>query len=103
MKSEAFYDKYNWKGINYQSEKDHWRKFQKNSPKRALKVLYIKDINTYIAYFSKDSSNHSFSDSKWHYLAAKRLSALLRGITSKHDGGFYCLNCFHSFRTKKQS
>ena len=38
---------------------------------------------------------------KWHYLAVKTLSALLRGITSKHVGDFYCLNCFHSFRTEK--
>ena len=36
----------------------------------------------------------------WHYLAVKKLSALLRGITSKHDADFYCLNCLHSFRTK---
>ena len=34
---------------------------------------------------------------KWHYLAVKRLSALFRGITSKHDGDFYCLNCFQSY------
>ena len=25
---------------------------------------------------------------------------LLRGITSKHDGDFYCLNCFCSFTTE---
>ena len=25
---------------------------------------------------------------------------LLRGITSKNNGNFYCLNCFSSFRTK---
>ena len=31
-------------------------------------------------------------DKKWHYLAVKKLSALLRGIDSKHDGEFYCLN-----------
>ena len=30
----------------------------------------------------------------------KKLSALLRGITSKHEGDFYCLNCFHSYKTK---
>ena len=28
------------------------------------------------------------------------MSALLRGITSKHDGDFYCLNCFYSFTTE---
>ena len=38
----------------------------------------------------------------WHYLTVKKLSALLRGVTSKHDGGFYCLNCFYSFRTKSK-
>ena len=35
----------------------------------------------------------------WHYLAVKKLSTLLRGITSKHHGDFYCFNCLHSFRT----
>ena len=38
---------------------------------------------------------------KWHYLAVKKLSAFFRVITSKHEGDFYCLNCFHSFRTDK--
>ena len=32
-----------------------------------------------------------------HYLAVKKPSALLRGITSKNQGDFYCLNCLHSF------
>ena len=49
---------------------------------------------------------------KWHYTAlkseptedgfnrpTKSLSRLFRGITSNHDGDFYCLNCLHSFRT----
>ena len=40
---------------------------------------------------------------KWHYLAVKRLPVLLRGITSNHNGEFYCLNCFHSYRTEKNS
>ena len=38
---------------------------------------------------------------RWHYLAVKSLPALLRGITSNHHGDFYCLNCFHSYRTHK--
>ena len=37
---------------------------------------------------------------KWHYLAVKKLCALLRVATSKHDGNFYYLNCFHSCSTK---
>ena len=34
----------------------------------------------------------------WHYLAVKKLAALLRRITAKHHGGFSGLNCLHSFR-----
>ena len=33
---------------------------------------------------------------------SKKLSALLRGITSKHYGDFYSLNCVHYFRTKNK-
>ena len=36
---------------------------------------------------------------RWHYLAVRSLSALLRGISSSNNGDFYCLNCFHSYRT----
>ena len=36
---------------------------------------------------------------KWYCLTVKSLPALLRGITSNHNGDFYCLNCFHSYRT----
>ena len=39
---------------------------------------------------------------KWHCLAVKKLSALLKGMTSKHKGDFYCLNCFHSHSTKEK-
>ena len=42
------------------------------------------------------------SEEQWHYLALKKLSALLRGITSKHHGNFYCPNCFHSFAIKNK-
>ena len=38
-------------------------------------------------------------DNRWHYLAVKSLPALFRGITSSNNGDFYCLNCFHSYRT----
>ena len=38
---------------------------------------------------------------KWDYLV-KSLAALLCGITSNHNGDFYCLNCFHSFSIKNK-
>ena len=38
----------------------------------------------------------------WHYLAVKSLSGLFTGVTSKHKEDYYCLNCFHSYRTKNK-
>ena len=38
----------------------------------------------------------------WHYLAVKSLSRLLRGISSNHNSDYYCLNCFHSYRTENK-
>ena len=38
----------------------------------------------------------------WHYLAVKCIPALLTGITLSHNGDFYCLNCFHSYRTNRK-
>ena len=37
----------------------------------------------------------------WHCLAVKSISRLLRGITSNHNGDFYCLNCFHPYTMEK--
>ena len=34
-------------------------------------------------------------------LTVKILPTLLREITPKHVGDFYCLNCFHSYSTEK--
>ena len=39
---------------------------------------------------------------KWHYLAVKNLSRLLRRITSNLNGDFYYLNCFHSYSTENR-
>ena len=38
----------------------------------------------------------------WHNLAVKKLSTLLREMTSKHHGELYCLNCLDSFRTENK-
>ena len=39
---------------------------------------------------------------KWYYPAVKKLSILLRGKTSKHNGGFHCLKCFNSYSTNEK-
>ena len=44
----------------------------------------------------------SNGEKQWHYLAIKKLSALLKRITSKHHVDFCCLNCLHSFATKNK-
>ena len=70
----------------------------------------LKKKKIYHAYAWKhNSSRHKqvilsmISNRKgWHYLAVKKLSALLIGITSKHHGNFYCLNCLHSFETENK-
>ena len=58
------------------------------------------------AYISKYNYKHKIQvilliitddGKKWHYLAARSLTTLLRGITSNHHGDFYYLNCFHSY------
>ena len=41
-------------------------------------------------------------NTSWHYLAVKSISRLLRGIKSNHNGDFYCLNCFHSYKTENK-
>ena len=69
----------------------------------------LKKKKIYPAYVSKHNSNReeqvilliiSNREKIRYYLAVKKLSALLRGITSRNNGDFYCLNCLHSFRIK---
>ena len=38
----------------------------------------------------------------WHYLVVKNLPGLLKGITLNQKEDFYCLNCFHLYRTKNK-
>ena len=86
--------------------------FESNNKSIALNILYVphNTKETRHAYKLKYNLNREnqvillmiTDGKKWHYLAVKKLSALLRGITSKHDRDFYCLNCFHSFRTENK-
>ena len=75
-------------------------------------ILYAKEKEIYPAYISKINLHCERkiillmipNEEKvgWHYLAARKVSALLHGITAKHKGDFYCLNCLHSFRTENK-
>ena len=39
---------------------------------------------------------------KWHYIAIRSIPALLRGVTSTHNGDYYCFNSFHLYRIAKK-
>ena len=117
-KIKSFINKYNYEGINFSSEKDDSKKFEKNNLIIALNVVYTEKEKIYLAYVSKNNPNREKqvivltipngrghevkSEGRWYYLAVKELSALLRGTTSKHYGDFCCLNYFHFFRTKNK-
>ena len=69
-------------------------------------ILLIQRSRFSPAYISTYNSNKekqvnllmiSDNNKKWHYLFVKRLSALLKGITSKHAGDVHYLNCFLFF------
>ena len=72
--------------------------------------MYAEKEKKCPAYVLKHNSNREKqvillmipNGEKWHYLAIKKLSALLREIKSKNNGDFYCLNCLHSFKTKNK-
>ena len=110
-----FIDNYNWKDIEFSSYSKDWKKFEQNNKTIALNILSVpcntkQIIHTY-AYISKyNSKRDNFQvvflmitdGEKWHYLAVKSVTRFIRGITSHQDGDFYCLNCFHSYTTKKR-
>ena len=83
------------------------KSLKKNNVTVTLNVLYAKKEKTYPAYVSKHNSNCEKqviismipNEEKWHYLAVKKLSVLLRGTTL---GNLNCRNCLHSFATEKK-
>ena len=112
-KLKPFINNYNWKDIEFPSHSKDWRKFECDNKAIALNTLYVPYNNKEIrqAYISEhnDERNNQVNllmitdgTSNWYYLAIKSISGLLRGITSNHNGDFYCLNCLHSYRTKSK-
>ena len=105
-----FIANYNWDDIDFPAGHKDYSAFEKNNRDIALNVLYVPDKTQekrqcYISKHNKERNTHANllmitnGSAKWHYLAIKSISGLLRGITSTHNGDFYCLNCFHSNRT----
>ena len=83
----------------------------KHNSNREKQVIFLMSSNgekserlKTLATQAKSKGHKAKSDGQrlWHYLTIKKLSALLRGKTSKHYGSFYCLNCRHSIRIKNK-
>ena len=95
-KIKPFIDQYNWKEIDFPSHRKDWKKSESNNKSIALNILCVPHNTKEIrhAYKSKYNLNHKnqliflmiTDGKKWPYLAVKSLSALFRGITSKHEG-----------------
>ena len=110
-KIKPFIEQYNCKDIDFPSTSKDWKKVELNN-EIALNILYVphntKKIE--IAYKSKHNLTREkqvillmiSNGENWHYLVVKSLSGLLTGITWNHKEDFYCLNCFHLYRTKNK-
>ena len=94
-------NKHNRKGINYPWGKDDRKIFENNNPMTAIIMLYFKNITHILPKFL-----NTISKIKWRKIRQKAVSCnkkiicILRGITAKHDGDFYCLDFFHSLEIK---
>ena len=112
LKIKPFINQCNWKEADFPSEQKDWKNFELTTKSVALNVLFVPYNTEKIRFAYKPKYNFKCENQvilsvitdgkKCHYLAVKSLSALLRGITSNHVGGFYCLNCFYSYRTKEK-
>ena len=109
-KLKPYINQYNWKDIKFPSDKEDWKKFEQNNKEIALNILFVphnkKEIRpAYISKYNHKRKNQVIllmitdDGERWHYLAVRSLSSLLRGISWSNNGGFYCLNCFHSNRS----
>ena len=96
-KIKSFIDNYNWNDINFPAIKKDWNEFELNNKNVALNILYVpfntKSKSKYNLIRDKQIILLMISNGEnWHYLVVKNLSRLLRGISSNHDGDYYCLN-----------
>ena len=109
-KLKPYINKYNWEGIEFLAGPKDWIKFERNNKTIALNILFIPhNTKTRVAYRSEHNKHKKqvillriTDGKKWHYLTITNLSALLQGMSSNHDGDFYCLNCFNSYTTKNK-
>ena len=93
-----FIDQYKWKGIEFPSHAKDWKMFEQSNKTIALNIFYAPyntEKKVWLAYKSKYNhkrDNQVFllmitdDGKKWHCLAVKKSSALLKEITSNNHG-----------------
>ena len=96
---------YDWTNINFPAGPSDYSTFKKkNNEKYAVNVFDAaddklqKDIRScYISPHNKKRDHQKnllmITDGQgtWHYISIKSISALLKGISSKHNSDFYCI------------
>ena len=98
MKNEAFYWPV-WLERNRRLiQKNDWKKSESNSKSITLNILHVPYNTEKIRHAYETKHNLNWENQiifliitdgeKWHYHAVKNLSALLRGIASKHAETF---------------
>ena len=98
LKIKPLIGRYDWEGIDFPSHLKDWKKCKRNNKTIAVKILYVSYNTKEIRLARKSKYNHKRDNQvillmitngeKWHYLTVKRLPALLRGVTSNHNGDF---------------
>ena len=110
--------------INFPASYEDYETFERLNPDVALNIFDVpfQEQNILPEYISKHNFDNkdqvillkiSDSKGKWHFLALpsvldedcvkrpyKSLSRLMEGISSNSHENYYCLGCFHSFRTE---
>ena len=84
----------------YAKKKKHPVSDSKHNRNREKQVILLIIPNGEKRKINSKERKAKSEGRRWHYLAVKILSALLIGVTPTNNGGFYCLNCAHSFKTK---
>ena len=117
-KFRPFVNSYNWNDISFPAASVNFKIFEQNNKNIALNVLSIEPFKkelftTYRSKFNKEREKQviilminenetvELEEHKYHYVAVKRLSRLCRNVISNHNGDAYCLNCLHSFSSKR--
>ena len=83
LKIKPFINQYNWKEIDFPSERRGWKKFELNNKSISLNILFVpyNTENIRLAYKSKYKFKREnqvillmiTDNKKWHYLSVKSL------------------------------